>query len=58
MLLGCLFFVATDYASPLYTSVDAHGAGASTVPYNSLDIVNLTSKVAYSMLGLEFYKFQ
>ena len=41
MLLGCLFFVATDCASPLYTSVDAHGAGASTVPYNSLVVVNL-----------------
>ena len=41
MLLGCLFFVATDCASPLYTSVDAHGAGAPTVPYNSLAVVNL-----------------
>ena len=41
MLLGCLFFVATDYASPLHTSVDAHGAGASTVPCNSLAVVNL-----------------
>jgi len=41
MLLGCLFFVATDCASSLYTSVDAHGAGASAVPYNSLAVVNL-----------------
>ena len=41
MLLGCLFFVATDCASPLHTSVDAHGAGASTVPCNSLAVVNL-----------------
>jgi hypothetical protein len=41
MLLGCLLFVATDYASPLHTSVDAHGAGASAVPCNSLAIVNL-----------------
>ena len=41
MLLGCSLFVATDYASPLYTSVDAHGAGASTVPCNSLAVVNL-----------------
>ena len=40
MLLGCLFFVATDCASPS-TSVDAHGAGASTVPCNSLAVVNL-----------------
>ena len=40
-LLGCLFFVAIDCASPLYTSVDAHGVGASTVPYNSLAVVNL-----------------
>ena len=41
MLLGCLFFVATDCASPLHTSVDAHGVGASTVPCNSLAVVNL-----------------
>ena len=41
MLLGWLFFVATQCASLLYTSVDAHGAGASTVPYNSLVVVNL-----------------
>ena len=41
MLLGCLFFIATDCASPLYTSADAHGAGASIVPYNSLALVNL-----------------
>ena len=41
MFLGGLFFVATDCASPLYTSVDAHGAGASTVAYNSLAVVNL-----------------
>ena len=41
MLLGCLFFVAIDCASPLNTSVDAHGAGASTVLYSSLAVVNL-----------------
>ena len=41
MLLGCLFFVPIDYASTLHTSVDAHGAGASTVPCNSLAVVNL-----------------
>ena len=41
MLLDYLFFIATDRASPLYTSVDAHGAGASTVPYKSLVVVNL-----------------
>ena len=41
MLLGCLLFVATDYASPLHTFVDAHGAGASTIPCNSLAVVNL-----------------
>ena len=40
MLLGCLFFVATDCASPQYIG-DAHGAGASTVPCNSLVVVNL-----------------
>ena len=41
MLLGCLFFVATDCASPLHTSVDAHGAGVTTVLCNSLAVVNL-----------------
>ena len=41
MLLGCLFFVAIDYVHDHNTSVDAHGAGASTVPCNSLAIVNL-----------------
>ena len=41
MLLGCLFFVATDCASPLHTSVDAHGDGESIVPCNSLAVVNL-----------------
>ena len=41
MLLGCLFFVATDCASPLHTLVDAHGDGESIVPCNSLAVVNL-----------------
>ena len=41
MHLGCLFFVARYYASPHHTSVDAHGAGASTVPCKSLVVVNL-----------------
>ena len=41
MFLGYLFFVAIDCTSPLYTSIDAHGAGASTVLYNSLAVVNL-----------------
>ena len=41
MLLGCLFFVATDCASPLHTSVDAHGDGESIIPCNSLAVVNL-----------------
>ena len=41
MLLGCLFFIATDCASPLHTSVDAHGDGESIVPCNSLAVVNL-----------------
>ena len=41
MLLGCVFFVATDCASPLHTSVDAHGDGESIVPCNFLAVVNL-----------------
>ena len=41
MLLGCLFFVATDRASPLHTSVDVDGDGESIVPCNSLAVVNL-----------------
>ena len=41
MLLGCLFFVATDCASPLHTPVDAHGDGESIVLCNSLTVVNL-----------------
>ena len=52
MLLGCLFFVATDSVSPLYTTVDAHGAGASTVTCNSLAVVNLRPYLVKKVLGL------
>ena len=67
MLLGCFFSVAIDCPSPLHTLVDAHGVGASTVPCNSLAVVNLrpclvknsllpTSLVPGTKHGLEVIK--
>jgi len=41
MLLGCFCSLLQQTVHDHSTSVDAHGAGASTVPCNSLAVVNL-----------------